>query len=482
MKSLPCILSLLAATGISLAASPSDSVFRDEQGRHFIPHGFVAITGDSMGEVRFTPEDYRKMVLAGANFQVIRIFLGRLGGVPGRELDPKYLEQLDEMVALGKQAGMKTAFKLTVYDVNPSKTVNFAGFTQQDWIDLYLDKDGRQDRFVGAWRQIFERYKDDPSVFGYDLVNEPCATEGKQQIWEAEPKFKDSETFQRDFFIPFYRRLIDELHRISPTGKWALFQPYHVPPPVHRSTEFPCMPLSEPLDREGVVLASHYYDDDPVLALKRYTADAALNRAPLMFGEYGKATVAETDRDLVAQQAYTKLLIETVTEFDRRALGCVKAWWCGSRVFNQTVKTKPTAVTWALFYGDSPIGGAERKYIMDVIARPRPLVVAGEVESFHFDFATRTFEMRFIPDSSKGQSEIFVPAERHFPDGFRILYGGATLAFSPGSPTGFKVLANPDDAPVQAFHWDAARSRVIVDNWGVASGETTLEIVPGLGD
>ena len=51
----------------------------------------------------------------------------------------------------------------------------------------------------------------------------------------------------------------------------------------------------------------------------------------------------------------------------------------------------------------------------DVIARPRPLVVAGEVKSFGFDFAARTFEMTFIPDSAKGESEIFVPIDRHFP-------------------------------------------------------------------
>jgi len=482
---LPCFLA--AACSCAFAAEPSgfkpgESGFRDELGRHFIPHGFVTITGDGMGDVPYTAEDYRKMALAGANFQVIRIFLGKLGGVPGREPNPKYLEQLDEMVELGRQAGMKSAFKLTVYDATSSKSVNLAGFQQQDWIDLYLDKDGRQDRFLAAWRRVFERYKDNPSVFGYDLVNEPCAANRKKQIWEDEPRFKDSETFQRDYFIPFYRKLIDELHRISPEGKLALFQPYHVPPPVHIATNFPCLPLSEPLRREGIVFAPHYYNADPAEAMKRYTADAVLNDAPMMFGEYGTHTTSETDHDLAAQQAYTKTLIDTVTEFDRHAVGCVKAWWCGSRVFNQTVKTKPGAVTWALFYGDSPMGNAERKYIMDVIVRPRPLVIAGTVNSFHFDFATRIFEMRFAPDSSKGKSEIFVPVERHYPDGFRVLYNGLTLAFAPESPGGFRVVENTGDTPASAFHWDAARNRILVDNWGTESKETTLKIIPGTSD
>ncbi len=481
MKSGYILFSILASAGICLAASTAaSSGFRDEQGRHFIPNGFVAITGDNMGEIRFTPEEYHKMALAGANFQVIRLFLGKLGGVPGRALDPKYLEQLDAMVEMGKREGLKTAFKMTVYDVNPAKEGEMSGFKQQDWIDLYLDKDGRQDLFLNAWRHVFERYKDNPAVFGYDLVNEPCATEGSKQIWEAEPRFKDSDTFQREYFVPFYRKLIDELHRVSPAGKWALFQPYHVPPPVHRATDFPCLPLSEPLNREGIVFAPHYYNDDPALALKRYTADAELNGAPMMFGEYGKATVAGTDRDLAEQQAYEKVLIDTVTEFDKRALGCVKAWWCGSRVFNKALNAKPNAVTWAVFYGDSPFGGAERKYIMDVIVRPRPLAIAGEVKSFHFDFATRTFEMTFIP--GKGSSEIFVPADRHFPDGFRIVCGGLTLAFAPKSPTGFEVVTDSATIPASAFHWDAERNRVLVDSWGSASGEKTFKILPGLHD
>lgn len=466
---------MLLALLLPILADADEFWFADAQGRHFIPHGFVTITGDATGEVRYTPEDYHKMALLGANFQVIRIFLYKLGGLPGSKLDKKYLEQLDEMVTLGKQAGMRSAFKLTVYALGSSA---HAEFSSEDWRDLYLDKDGRQELLLKAWRPLFERYKNEPAVFGYDLLNEPCATRAKKQIWELAPRFHDSQTFLRDYFVPLYRKLIDELHQISPTGKWALYQPYHVPPTVHRQTGFACLPLTVPMERSGIVLAAHFYGQDPLPAVQRYASDAAVSQAPLLFGEYGNATALETDRDPMVQAAYKKVLIETVTEFDRRALGCVKAWWCGSRDFDQALKTNPKSRTWALFYGDSPLGDQERKYIADVIARPRPLVIAGVVKSFHFDFATRSFEMRFIPDASKGESELYVPVERHFPDGFLLLYGGMNLAFAPQTPNGFKVVTNPDKIPVAGFRWDAQRRRVVVSDWGPQTSETTLRIVP----
>ena len=335
-------IGLVLASGGAMAAAPAQPPSKvplaDEQGRHFIPHGFVTITEDSLGEVRYTADDYRKMLLLGANFQVIRIVLGKLGGWPGYAVDPAYLHRLDEMVALGRQAGMKSAFKLTVYDVGqPPRT----GSLRKIRRDLYLDRDHRQDLWIAAWRRIFERFRDDPSVFGYDLINEPCATRARRQIWELEPQFKDSQTFQREFFVPFYRKIIDQLHAISGQRKWALFQPYHVPPPVHMQTHFPCLPLTVPLERTGILFAAHYYGDDPALAVRRYTEDAATSHAPLFFGEYGKATFLSTDRDPATQAAYKQVLIETVAEFDRHALGCVKAWWCGSRVFDRSVKRNP---------------------------------------------------------------------------------------------------------------------------------------------
>lgn len=52
----------------------------DESGREIILGGYVAITEDGKGTIRYSQEDYRRMVRMGANAQVIRVALGRLGG------------------------------------------------------------------------------------------------------------------------------------------------------------------------------------------------------------------------------------------------------------------------------------------------------------------------------------------------------------------------------------------------------------------
>jgi len=137
----------------------------DESGREIILGGYVAITEDGKGPIRYSQADYQRMVRMGANAQVVRVALGRLGGWPNHSADPRYLDQIDEMVHFAKKAGLKTIFKLVVYDVRP--------FSAEQWDALYRNKDGAQDAVLKAWRTLWEKYKDEPSVFGYDLLNEP---------------------------------------------------------------------------------------------------------------------------------------------------------------------------------------------------------------------------------------------------------------------------------------------------------------------
>ena len=80
---LPALCILLTA---AVAAGPAVRCLPDEHGRELVPAGFVAITEDRKGVIRYQPDDYHRMVRMGANFQVIRLSLGRLGGWPG--VDP----------------------------------------------------------------------------------------------------------------------------------------------------------------------------------------------------------------------------------------------------------------------------------------------------------------------------------------------------------------------------------------------------------
>jgi len=115
---------------------------RDEQGKHIIPRGFVINTNDHAGEVFFNSDDYARAVRMGANHQVIRLELGKLSEFPGGKLDPKYLAKLDTLVALGKNHGIKTVFKMTVYGVDKLK-----------WEEFWENKNDKMHKtYINAWK------------------------------------------------------------------------------------------------------------------------------------------------------------------------------------------------------------------------------------------------------------------------------------------------------------------------------------------
>jgi hypothetical protein len=456
-----CLLPVaLALMPLIANAGPAAHFIPDEQGRELVPGGFVAITEDSKGVIRYTPDDYRRMVRMGANFQVIRLSLGRLGGWPGVQADSSYPAQLDEMVRMGGEAGLKTVFKLVVYGIK--------GFDTAQWDALWNNTSGSQDALLEAWRKIWIQYKDDPSVFGYDLLNEP-----KRGLDPDEHKCV------RENLMPTLRRLADAMHAVSP-GKWALYQP------LFRDTGQgvgPFTPMKEPLGRDRVIYAPHMYTIDMQKmreTLDRYEREAALSKAPLLLGEWGPSVSLTVDSNPEKQAVYTKAYQETAADLDNRGIGGIKAWFCGSRSPLSNKKSK-TKYTWAIFSDSSPTGKAERKYLVDPLARPRPLVVAGRIDDYGFNFETRTLEMSLKPDAALGATEVFVSADRYYPAGFQVQVGeGLVMALKPGDkPLAIiKTAGETDLLQARSIRWDAAKQHLIIEKWEDATPRLTLKILP----
>ena len=175
---------------------------RDDAGRHIIPRGFVVNTNDHKGEVFFNSDDYARMVRMGANTQVIRLELGKLSAFPGGQLEPNYLKKLDMLVALGRNHGIKTVFKMTVYGVD--KFV---------WEEFWLNEKGEYKIYIDAWNVIWNRFSENDAVFGYDVVNEP-------RKLTMDISYED---LTNKYLIPLYQKIIDESQKINP-NKMILFQ------------------------------------------------------------------------------------------------------------------------------------------------------------------------------------------------------------------------------------------------------------------
>lgn len=431
----------------------------DEQGRELIPGGYVVLES-----IRYTEADYRRMIRMGANFQVIRMPIGVIGAWPGEQADEKALAHFDELVRMGKAAGMQTMFKLVFYGVRP--------FGDKQWDMLWNNTDGTQDKLIEGWIRIWNRYKDEPSVFGYDLLNEP-----------ARGLDEDYETIQSAKMLPLLRRMTDEMHAISP-GKWALYQPLLRKPedqiPMERD---PVVAINEPFGRERVIYAPHLYQMKTTVIgpmLDAFEHQAAISNAPLLLGEWGSPTYSDTDGNATQEALYTKVYQATVHELDKRCIGGIKAWFCGART-PIPVKGPRKWMTWSIFSDKSPAGIVERKYILDVVVRPRPLVVAGSLEHYGNDFAARSFQMTVNADPGLGATEIFVPAERHFPDGFLLEVGSGLTLVHDSDASGFRGLhaASPEDREqAKKVRWDEANQRVVILNWAGPARKLVIKVRP----
>ncbi|WP_299016010.1 cellulase family glycosylhydrolase [uncultured Polaribacter sp.] len=436
---------------------------RDNQGRHIIPRGFVINTNDHKGEVFFNSDDYARQVRMGANHQVIRLELGKLSKFPGGKLEPNYLLKLDSLVALGKNHDIKTVFKMTVYGVD--KFV---------WEEFWENKKDKQyTTYINAWKVIWERFAEEPYVVGYDVVNEPRKLDMKISYNDLTDKY----------LVPLYQRIIDESQKINPDKK-ILFQSIF----MNKGEKIDNNQYSEitsAINRKNIVFAPHIYQNNVDFIKKnmdRFERESDMLKAPILIGEWGFPTFAKTDTTMVGklgQLEYRKLYIKTAEVFDQMGVGSIKAWFLGNRTMQNFLAGGPS--TWSIFSDKTDAGTVERKYITDVISRPFPQTIAGDIQSFLFNFAKRELNIHFKSDNKKGASKIFIGANRHYPDGFSIIVNNDfVMYYNPLKNVGLEVYKTTKHSNPADFIWDTKTQKLIVLKWGKDKADYSIKIVPGI--
>lgn len=435
---------------------------RDEAGRQLINRGFVVNTNDGKGEIFFDSDDYKRMVRMGANTQVIRLELGKLSTFLGAKVEKGYLTKLDSLVTMGRHAGMETILKMTVYGVK--------GFS---WEEFWLNKNNEHETYINAWKLIWDRYKDDPSVMGYDIVNEP-------RKLTMDISYDD---LTSDYLIPLYQKIIDESNKINPDKKILVQSIFMNKGEAINHNQY--AEIKSPINRDNIIFAPHIYQHrvdyiEPIM--KRFAKEANMLDAPIIVGEWGFPTFQKTDTLItgdVGQLSYREFYIRTAEVFDRMGLGAIKAWFLGNRTMQNFLSEGPS--TWAIFSDKKGVGTVERKYITDIIARPYPQSIAGDINSFMFDFATRTLDVKLNADNSKGASEIFIGANRHYPDGFSIIINDDfVMHHNPLKNVGLEVYKSEKNSNPSDFIWDSARQQIVVLKWPEDNSDIHLKIVPGI--
>lgn len=143
---------------------------------------------------------------SGFNFIRFGVYWNRLEPKPG-QISESYLAQLDRRVRWAEQFGLMMMIDLhqdLYLEAAPAWAVlndGAAHITGQVWSDAYMispavqiafdsfwanraasDSIGIMDRYLGALSTIARRYKDNPTVVGYDVMNEPFMGTSANQV------------------------------------------------------------------------------------------------------------------------------------------------------------------------------------------------------------------------------------------------------------------------------------------------------------
>lgn len=442
---------------IKLSAQIKHGLF-DEDGRHIIPRGFVIITdaGD------FNSDDFVRMVRMGANYQVVRLELGRLSSFPGAALEESYLQELENLVSLGKKVGIKTVFKMTVYGVDAFS-----------WEEFWVNKKDEHQIYINAWKEVWNRFKNEKYVVGYDVVNEPRKLTMKIS-------YKD---LTNQYLIPLYQKIIDESQKINADKKILVQSIFMNKGEGIDNNQY--AEITAPINRKNIVFSPHIYQNKKDLVapvMNRFDKESEMLDAPILIGEWGFPTFAKTDTTLVGklgQYEYRELYIKTAEIFDEMGVGSIKAWFSGNPKMQNFLAGGPS--TWAIFSDKSAEGSTERKYITDIIARPYPQTIAGTINSFMFNFATRTLEVNIKTNNITGTSQIFIGANRHYPDGFSIHCGGGiVLVYDPLKNIGLELVKGLDKTTISNFIWNDKYQQLTILKWPEDNVNLNLKIIPGI--
>lgn len=176
---------------------------------------------------------------------------------------------IDNLVKWCKKYGVYVI--LDMHGAPGSQTGDNIDDSKDNTCRLFIDKKN-QDRLETLWLKIVDRYRDEPTVAAYDLLNEPLVKRAG-----VEESYKELE--------PLYKRLttairaIDKKHMITLEGAnwandWSVF--------------------SEPFD-DNTFYQFHYYcwDYPPnIYSIKYFTAKREIFGTPIWVGETGEGSAS----------------------------------------------------------------------------------------------------------------------------------------------------------------------------------------------
>jgi endoglycosylceramidase len=296
-------------------------------------------------------------------------------------------------------------------------------------------QDGRriQAAFGAAWRRVAARFRGQPHVFGYNLLNEPWP--GSQ--WPTCANSEGCPAFDRNFLTPFSERVIAAIRRADRrTLVWyapnVMFdfgaRTWHGDTGDPRAGfAFNMYCLAEPGGAGGGLPGvDRGCDATYELTLDNAERHSARTGDALLMTEFAATDDLPTVRTLVEVA-------------DRRRMSWQQWHYCDCD--DPTTTAEPVSSQALVIDPSKPPRGANvKRGKLRVSARPYPQAVAGTPRAYGFDHQTKRFDLRYSTARAGGgrrfgagsRTEVFVP-RLHYPNGYRVEVDGARVASRPGA-------------------------------------------------
>lgn len=401
----------------------------DEQGRALVLHGINSSSSaknPATGHLPWVTEEDVRQETVDWGFNFVRFLIFWDGIEPERGVyDEAYLDAVEERIrwytdngayvmldmhqdiyghAVGGNGAPEWATETSlmewfsldfpgapwwVKNIDPSVIAAFMNFWQ------YGEHHYLQDHYIAAWQKVAERFKDNPNVIAYDLMNEPHAGDlGKAFGF----------SFESTWLIGLYDRLIPAIREIDNDTVIA-FEPQSLAINFGLPSNLPFVNDAREGERR-LAYAPHMYpftlhEGVPYNLLdqqqmrdwnRNRTAELNLQQVPLIVGEFGGSD---------STKGFDLFLQDTLEMFD--TMGASWAYWSND----------PGG--WGLL--DS--NGEETPKVNHLV-RPYSRAVAGEPVSFSYDPDTQVFQLIYDEKPGvTGETEIFIP-NRHYPNGWDV--------------------------------------------------------------
>ena len=276
------------------------------------------------------------------------------------------------------------------YVQNPAMQRAFESFWQNR---PAVDGRGLQDHFVDGLVAVVRRFRRQPYVLGYELMNEPWPGADWQPCLVPPDGCPAAE---RDLLGPFHRKATAAVRALTRT------QPVYVEPFV--LFNFGQAGTSLPGARSHDVLSFHSYALDAAgeqAVVDNALAAAVRDRQPLVATEFGAST------DVPMLQRLTGQLDGGI-------------------------------VSWMFWSYDDLVG--DPSHALEGLVRPYPLAVTGTPTSTAFDPVSRAYDLVYStrgPDGRRyrgGLDTVVSVPELPYPDGYTVTVSGARVTSSPCAP------------------------------------------------